>query len=80
MQLLRTVESSQRGYLLTGEKDYLDPYDQKSGLLIPMAKELRETAPEKLNITEKVAALSEPLRAKLEEMAKTIALAKSGAA
>jgi hypothetical protein len=43
-----------------------------------MAKELREAAPEKLNITGKVAALSEPLRAKLDEMAKTITLAKDG--
>ncbi len=77
-QLLRTVESSQRGYLITGEEGFLDPYVKNAGLLIPMAKELRETAPEKLNGTDKLAAFSEPLAAKLKEMAKTIALAKGG--
>ena len=78
VQLLRTAESGQRGYLLTGNPDFLDPYDKKSGLLIPMAKELRESAPKELNVTEKVIALSDPLTAKLGEMAKTIALAKDG--
>ena len=77
-QLLRTVESSQRGYLITGEEDFLDPYVKNAGLLIPMAKELRETAPEKLKNADKLAAFSDPLAAKLEEMAKTIALAKGG--
>ena len=71
LELLRTVESSQRGYLLTGDQDFLDPYNEKSGLLAPMAEELREGAPEKLNIKGKVGALSAPLRAKLGEMAKT---------
>ena len=77
-QLLRTVESSQRGYLITGDEGFLDPYVKNAGLLIPMAKELRENAPEKLKSTDKLAAFSEPLAAKLEEMAKTIALAKGG--
>jgi signal transduction histidine kinase len=78
VQVLRTVESSQRGYLITGEQVFLDPYDEKRGLLIPMAKELLKAAPEKLNITGKVAALSEPLTAKLNEMAQPIRLAKAG--
>jgi signal transduction histidine kinase len=78
LELLRTVESSQRGYLLTGDQAFLDPYNEISGLLAPIAKELREAAPEKRNITGKVTALSEPLRAKLGEMAKTVALAKDG--
>ncbi len=78
IELLRTVESSQRGYLITGDEDFLNPYSGESGLLAPMADELRETAPQKLNITGKVAALSKPLRAKLAEMAKTVALVKDG--
>lgn len=78
VELLRTVESSQRGYLLTGEKEYLEPYDKKSGLLVPMANALRELAPKELNVASKAAALSEPLAAKLSEMAKTVALAKEG--
>ncbi len=78
VQLLRTAESSQRGYLITGEQGFLEPYDEKIGLLMPMAKELRETAPEKLNVTGKLAVLSEPLARKLQEMAKTVALVKEG--
>ena len=78
VQLLRTVESSQRGYLITGEEDFLEPYEKKSGRLMPMAHELRDTAPKELNVKNKAAALLEPLKAKLEEMGETIALAKAG--
>ncbi len=78
VQLLRTVESSQRGYLITGEPDFLEPYSNKTGLLLPMAHELHDTAPKTLPVTDKVAALLEPLAAKLEEMRKTVALAKAG--
>jgi signal transduction histidine kinase len=78
LELLRTVESSQRGYLLTNDQEFLDPYNEISGHLAPMAKELQEAAPEKLNISGKVIALSESLKAKLAEMAKTLALAKDG--
>jgi len=76
VQLLRTVESSQRGYLITGEQDFLEPYVKKVGLLIAMAKELGDIAPKELNASEKVAGLLEPLAAKLNEMGQTIALAK----
>ncbi len=45
---------------------------------MPMAHELRDTAPKELNVKNKAAALLEPLKAKLEEMGETIALAKAG--
>ncbi len=77
VQLLRTVESSQRGYLITGEQDFLEPYEKKTGLLMPMAHELQDAAPKTLNVKDKVAALFDPLAAKLEEMRKTIALVKA---
>ncbi len=78
VQLLRTVESSQRGYLITGEEDFLEPYEKKIGLLMPMAHELQDAAPKQLNVKDKVAALLQPLKAKLEEMGKTIARAREG--
>ena len=77
VQLLRTVESSQRGYLITGEQDFLEPYEKMTGLLMPMAHELQDAAPKTLNVKDKAAALLDPLAAKLEEMRKTIALAKA---
>ncbi len=68
VQLLRTIESSQRGYLITGQQDFLEPYKKESGLLMPMVKELQASAPKSIMASEKVAVLVQPLEAKLDEM------------
>ncbi len=78
VQVLRTVESSQRGYLITGEEDFLEPYNKYGGLLTPMADEIEASTPKSIVAPEKVAALIPPLQAKLSEMTETITLAKAG--
>jgi signal transduction histidine kinase len=78
VQLLRTVESSQRGYLITNQQDFLEPYNRMSSLLMPLAKELQATAPKELAFAERVTAVLQPLSAKLEEMRETIALSNIG--
>ncbi len=77
-QLLRTVESSQRGYLIAGQQDFIEPYMEYSGRLMTMAKELQATAPKELPPAQKIEAIFGPLQAKLKEMGETIALANSG--
>ncbi len=78
VQTLRTVESSQRGYLITGAPEFLDAYKQKSSELLPLAQQLVAEAPKGLVPDVPVAALLEPLKAKLEEMAETVALVDGG--
>lgn len=76
--LLRTVESSQRGFVITSDQDFLNPYDEIKGKLVPLVKELQETSPLGLNVAGRVAGLSEPLMAKLQEMDQVISLVKGG--
>jgi signal transduction histidine kinase len=78
VQMLRTVESSQRGYLLAGTAEFLEPYKELSARLLPFAENLVADAPKRLDSSKPIAAILGALRAKLGEMAKTIALADEG--
>jgi hypothetical protein len=78
MQMLRTVESSQRGYLIAGAPEFLEPYRETSGKLLPLAEDLVAKAPKELPAAKTFSSVLEPLRAKLHEMAETVALAGSG--
>ncbi len=80
VQKLRTVESSQRGYLITGAAEFLRPYSEFGDQLLPLARELEATAPKQLRTIRKIQSIFEPLSAKLHEMDETISLAKSGRA
>lgn len=77
METLRTAESSQRGYLIAGSPEFLDPYNQASPQLVPLAQELATKAPSK-STAQAAAAIIEPLSEKLEEMRQTINLMKVG--
>jgi len=77
METLRTAESSQRGYLIAGSPEFLDPYNQASPQLVPLAQELATKAPSK-SAAQAAAAIIEPLSEKLEEMRQTINLMKVG--
>ncbi len=78
VQMLRTVESSQRGYLIAGTPEFLEPYKEMSVQLLPLARQLIAEEPEQLPSTKTIASLLVPLQAKLDEMAETISLAGSG--
>ncbi|MGO9173994.1 MAG: ATP-binding protein [Rhodomicrobium sp.] len=77
VQMLRTVESSQRGYLLAGTPGFLKPYTQMSDL-VPRAEELVAEVPKEVPGAETVSAVIPLLKAKLGEMAQTIAFADRG--
>jgi signal transduction histidine kinase len=78
VQMLRTAESSQRGYLLAGTPEFLQPYNEMSGQLVPMARKLEEEAPRQLAGANKIHSILEPLSAKLAEMGETIELVNGG--
>jgi CHASE3 domain sensor protein len=72
----RDSEIGQRGYLLTGNTEFLKPYESASKALAPTLAEMVSIDGER---GKRVAAELEPLaRAKMAELATTIALYKAG--
>ncbi len=78
VQLLRTAESSQRGYLITQDPSFLQSYSETKDLLMPMAEELSATAPREVGASGAAAPILKPLAAKLAEMEEVLALENSG--
>ena len=76
--LLHEVESSQRGFLLTGEESYLDPYDEASARLMPAFERLRGLTAIAPQFTAPLDRLLPDIQAKVEELAETISLARQG--
>jgi len=76
---LADVETGQRGYLLTGDEKYLQPYRQALGKIDPLLADLRRQyakQPERLGSVERVLPLIAERRMEIE---KTISLRESGA-
>ncbi len=80
LQTLRTVESSQRGYIIAGTPKFLEPYKELSEKLLPLTEELVKDAPKQLKAARTVGETLAPLKAKLNEMAETVALVEKGQA
>ncbi|KAI95804.1 histidine kinase [Rhodomicrobium udaipurense JA643] len=72
-RMMRTVESSQRGYLLAGTEQYLRPYNELHSQLVPRTKSLIESAPSALEEKERLAVLLNLMMRKADEMAATVA-------
>lgn len=78
LSMLQDMETGQRGYLLTEDEAYLEPYRQASGRVVPQFQALRgalEGYPELAPVLEQ---LSETLSAKLNEMERSIELFQGG--
>jgi len=78
MHKLRSMESNQRGYLLSGTQDFAEPYKEMSDQLLPLAQELIHEAPQELAAANTLTSVLEPLKAKLQEMAESISFVDSG--
>jgi signal transduction histidine kinase len=75
---MQEVETSQRGFLLTQEESYLEPYEAAHNRIIPTFEELRtivERYPQYLDAVER---LGPEIESKLAEMNQTIQLARTG--
>jgi methyl-accepting chemotaxis protein len=76
LSALKDAETGQRGFLLTGDQSYLEPYTTALAAIDGDFRRIREltagNAPQQARLT----ALEVPVRGKLAELAKTIALVK----
>jgi signal transduction histidine kinase len=73
LSLMQDAETSQRGYLLTGERPYLDPYAVALASLPKELDSVRTAAASSKARSEQVEALNSAIRDKLTEMSETLA-------
>jgi signal transduction histidine kinase len=71
---VRDAESGQRGYLLTGNDDYLAPYHDAVGRAAFLSGELQRLTADNPAEQERLRALAPILQHKLEELAQTVQL------
>ncbi len=75
---LRDAETGQRGYLLTGRQAYLEPYAEAVASVNQRLATLRASSEPDPSAQQRLAELEQSARAKMEELARTIALRDSG--
>ncbi|WP_342720984.1 response regulator [Acidovorax sp. FHTAMBA] len=75
---IRDAESGQRGYMLTGDLAYLQPYEQAVIALNKHLGELKASVEDEPTHKQMVEQLDELTQIKLREMSDTIALRKNG--
>jgi signal transduction histidine kinase len=75
---LRRMESGQRGYLLTGDKAFLDVYNDTRPTLDRLLSDLDARVEEDASLSEQVDRLKPMLENKRQEMEESIALYNSG--
>ena len=74
----KDAETGQRGYLLTGEERYLEPYDQALKNIDGQTQELRHLTADNPRQQARIATLQSLGADKLAELAETIALRRQG--
>jgi signal transduction histidine kinase len=72
---IRRVESGQRGFLLTGERQYLDDYNQALGRIQPQLEDLYQLTSDNPSQKAAIDRLRSLVEEKLKEMAITVELA-----
>jgi len=78
LALARDSETGQRGYLLTGETSYLEPYERSAPRIPETLDRLKELAAQVPRIAADVATVAEHVRVKLDELGRTVSLQKEG--
>jgi signal transduction histidine kinase len=78
LALMQQAESGQRGYLLTGKDQYLEPFTRSVELVPSALSDLAGLAEDDPALQQDVSALSPVTRKKLEELRATIAAFKRG--
>jgi len=71
---LRDAETGQRGYLLTGQPDYLAPYRDALGRIAVLQDELRRQTADNPGQQARLRDMAPLLQRKLDELAQTVAL------
>ncbi len=75
---LQTAQSSQRGYLLTLDAAYLDPYEEVDALIMPAYEDLAEILKPYPEADQPIAQMGRDIETKFAEMRRTIDMARAG--
>ena len=75
---LKDAETGQRGYLLTGDDNYLDPYNDALRGLAKIVTELRELTSDNPSQQKRIGEVEPVIGAKLAELKRTIDLRRAG--
>ncbi|MGX5804998.1 CHASE3 domain-containing protein [Bradyrhizobium sp. Arg314] len=78
LSLVQDAETGQRGYLLTGEKNYLLPYQHAVDALPAMLKRVGEMFPDGSDRAQEVVGIKDALAREQAELAETIRLYDTG--
>jgi signal transduction histidine kinase/CHASE3 domain sensor protein/CheY-like chemotaxis protein len=77
---VRRAESGQRGFLLTGDRDYLAPYDGAAERIAPLQRDLQHLTADNPVQQDRLRALAPLVQEKLAELARTIDLRRESGA
>jgi methyl-accepting chemotaxis protein len=77
LSLLKDAETGQRGYVITGDEAFLDPYKQANGEIAQTVKELRELTVDNPNQQKRMDEAETVVAAKLSELKRTIEMRKN---
>jgi len=78
LSALQDAETGQRGFLITGDPDYLAPYESGRKAALASVDELSRLTAGDAEQQERLGALHEVAEAKLAELARTVALTRAG--
>jgi methyl-accepting chemotaxis protein len=78
LSLLKNAETGQRGYVITGDETFLEPYQAGIDNLHTVVKELRELTADNANQQKRIDEAEPLIAAKLAELKRTIDLRKKG--
>ncbi len=78
LSLVQAAETGQRGFLLTGREDYLEPYTRGVSELPPNLYRLAELVSDNPGQVASVADLRQVVKQKLDELGSTIVASKAG--
>jgi len=78
LSAMQDTETGQRGYLLTDDLSYLEPYYRGTERAESMIKELEIMVADNPTQVERIEAIKKPMQKKLDELSKTITLAQTG--
>ena len=75
---LKDAETGQRGYVITGDEAYLEPYHTGSSEVLTVVKELRKLTADNANQQKRIDAAEPLVNAKLAELKQTINSRRAG--
>lgn len=78
LSLLKDAETGQRGFVITGDESFLEPYQSATGNVHTVVKELRELTSDNPNQQKRIDEAEPLIASKLAELKQTIDLRRKG--